>query len=157
MKQTNKQRSEQSIRKTNKSEEDSMSNDLISPENISKELLKSLFDAAFMNTSYASNGDLTVKETYSCSIRVSENKERIMLLDWFGFTRSSSRLQRLEAVNKVNSNWAYVSACVSDDTLGISYDIFIGGGVAGKDIVLAVKKFHAVLETVIAELADIVE
>lgn len=35
-----------------------MSNDLITPENLSKELLYSIFDAAFMEASWDSEGDL---------------------------------------------------------------------------------------------------
>ena len=129
-----------------------MSDEIITPENVSKEILKSLFDSAFMETSFDSEGDLRVKDDISCWVLPSANKERINLISNFSFTENSTRLERLEAANKLNTDWAIITAIVGlNDNLRFSYDIFIGGGVTGKDIVLATKRFLAIPRPAIAQ------
>jgi Putative bacterial sensory transduction regulator len=119
--------------------------DLINTENLSKEILKSLFDAAFMETSYDLEGDLRVKEGLSCWIFAGE--DRIKLLAMFGFKSHATRAQRLEFVNRVNREYIIVRATVRDqnDDLSVDHDFSIRGGVTPAMIVQSTKRFLSIL------------
>jgi hypothetical protein len=130
-----------------------MSDELITTENVSPNFLKTIFDAAFMESSIDGDGDLVVKDRCNCVLLVSENKDRITLYVRFGFKSSASRLERLECANKINTEWAIVRARVSDlnDLLVFQYDILIGPGLSKKALVLAVKRFCGIPHTAVAE------
>jgi hypothetical protein len=130
-----------------------MTDELITPENLSKELLKSVLDAALMDTSYDDEGDIRVKENIGCWILPStERKDRIKLLALFGFEPGASQLQRLECVNKINNEYIVVKAIVGQkDTLRFEYDILVAGGITKKAFVLAVKRFCSIPRSAAAE------
>lgn len=119
--------------------------DLITLENLSKEILKSLFDAAFMETSYDSDGDLRVKDGLSCWVLPSE--DRIKLLAAFGFDARATRAQRLEFVNRVNREYIIVRASMGDrnDTLLFDHDISVRGGVMPAMVVQSTKRFLSII------------
>ena len=123
-----------------------MADEFITPENLSKELLKSTLDAALMDTSYDNDGDILVKETISVWILPNvERKDRIKLLSIFGFEAAASHLQRLECVNRINSEYIVVKAYLGPkDTLRFDYDILVSGGITKKAFVLAVKRFCSI-------------
>jgi hypothetical protein len=78
-----------------------MMDELITPENLSKELLKSVLDAALLDTSYDSEGDLKVKDRVNCFVFPNqERKDRVQLLALFGFKPETTELQRLQCANR---------------------------------------------------------
>ena len=119
--------------------------DLITPETLSKETLKSIFDAALLETSYDSDGDLRVRDDLRCW--VFPRDDRIRLAALFGFKSQASRLQRLEFVNRLNSNWIIVRATVGErnDNLWFDHDIPLRGGVPPITIVQATKRFLSII------------
>jgi hypothetical protein len=134
-----------------------MSEDLITQENSSKESLKSVLDAAFMETFYDDDGDLKVKEGVNCFVFL--EKDRIQLMAAFGFKPDASELLRLQAVNRINAEYIIVKAIVGkNDSLIFSWDIPIAGGISKKAFVLAVKRFCSIPYNAVADFAnDIVE
>ena len=81
-----------------------MTPDLITPENLTNELLKSILDAAYMETSYDSDGDVKVREDVTCFLVVeAKRKNKIRLLTNFGFKPEASELSRLQAVKSMRS------------------------------------------------------
>ena len=55
-----------------------MSNDLITPDNLSKELLQSIYDDAYMNVSFDNDGDLKVSDGgINCLVLPSDRSDRI--------------------------------------------------------------------------------
>lgn len=129
-----------------------MSNDLVTPENLSKQLLHSIFDAAYMETSWDSDGDLRVKDRVSCFVLPSEKGDRIRLIALFGFKEGTTQMQRLECANKINMEYIMARAAVGGhDSLQFHYDIYVDGGIPKKTIVLATKRFLSVPPEAIAE------
>jgi len=122
-----------------------MSDDLVTPDNLSKELLKSLFDSAFLETSWDDEGDLRVKDRIRCFALPSENKDRIRLLAIFGFKDGATPAQRLECVNNINREYIMVRAAIgSNGVLRFDHDIYVKGGVTKKNVVLATKRFLSI-------------
>ena len=129
-----------------------MSEELIPPENLSKELLKDVFDAAFMDASFDEDGDLKVKDQVTWYVCPSEKRDRIRLLAQFAFEPSTSELERLECANHINDEYTIVRASVGkNDRLRSSYDIPTAGGVTKKALVLTLKRFCSVPQEAVRE------
>jgi hypothetical protein len=130
-----------------------MTDELITPENLSKELLKSTLDAALMDTSYDNEGDICVKEGIRCwVIPNAKFKDRIKLITIFGFEPGASQAQRLECANKINREYIVVKAYVgTNDSLVFEYDILVAGGITKKAFVLGVKRFCSIPRTAAVE------
>jgi putative sensory transduction regulator len=130
-----------------------MTDELITPENLSKEMIKATLDAAMMDTSYDSDGDILVKDIINVWVLPNaERKDRIKLLSIFGFEPGASRLDRLECVNKINSEYIVVKAFVGQkDTIRFDYDILVAGGITKKAFILALKRFCSIPRPAAAE------
>ncbi len=109
-----------------------------------------------METSYDKDGDIKVKDRVSCFVLLpSEKKDKIKLLVQFGFKPGSSELHRLQAVNRINSDYIIVKATVRDnDTLQMEWDILLDGGITKKAFVLAIKRFCSIPHDAVADCAD---
>jgi hypothetical protein len=118
-----------------------MSEQLVTPDNLSKELLESAFDSAFMDTSFDDDGDLRVCDGgIRCYVLV--RKDRIRLMSLFGSEEGASREDLLEFANRVNDEYVVIRASVTaKGTVCFDYDILVTGGVTTKAIVLATKRF----------------
>lgn len=129
-----------------------MTEELITPDNVSKQLLKSILDDALFETSYDADGDIRVEEDLSFWVLPSKEQGRIKLLANFGFLPDCPREDRLEAVNKINRQYIVVKASVADnDILRFEYDILIAGGITRKAFLLAVKRFSSIPKVAILE------
>lgn len=137
-----------------------MTDELITPDNLSKELLKSVLDAAYMDTSYDRDGDLVVKERLMCFVFPGKDrKDSVRLLVLFTFEPETSELKRLQAVNKINQEYLVVKAFVSTENhLHFTWDIPIEGGITKKAFVMAVKRFCSIPHDAVEDCAkDVVE
>ncbi len=136
-----------------------MAEDLVTTENVSKEMLKDLFDAAYMTTSYDSDGDLRVKEEVNCWVLLSSAKDRIQLMSLFTFTDESTPLQRLECVNKINREFIVVRAAATPGgNLSFTHDILIGSGILKRTLISSIKRFCKIPHQAVSEFGmDIVK
>ena len=131
-----------------------MTEELITPDNLSKELMKSVLDAAFMDTSYDNDGDLMVKDGLNCYIFTSKNKDRVRLLTQFGFKPEASELLWLQAVNRINREYVIVKAILNkNNSLQFAWDIPIAGGITKKAFILAVKRFCSIPHDAVSDCA----
>jgi len=136
-----------------------MSDELITVDNVSKDLLKSLFDAAFMEVTFDKDGDLLVTDRVKCFVLISKDLRRIQLMTLFGFKPEATNLQRYECVNKINKDYVMVRAVVgANDTLFFTYDLLLDGGISKRAFVLQVKRFCSIPHTAVSDYgADIVK
>ncbi|MDZ7268380.1 MAG: YbjN domain-containing protein [candidate division KSB1 bacterium] len=127
-----------------------MPNDLVTPENLSTELLKSMFDAAFMETSIDEDGDLQVRDGIGCYVFAREDRIRLMTL--FRSKEGASRQELLEFANRVNDEYVIVRVTISNKgTVSFDYDIPVKGGITKQAVVLATKRFLSIPINAIAE------
>jgi hypothetical protein len=122
-----------------------MAEELITQDNLSKELLKSVLDAAYMDAVIDADGDLVVKDE-GCYILINKATDRIGLITgWFAFEPSASEFQKLEFVNRINNGYVMVRAVVrKDGNLQFCFDISVAGGITKKAFVIAVKRFCSI-------------
>lgn len=124
-----------------------MPDEMITPENLSKELLKSVLEAAYLDVSYDKDGDIRVKDKVTCFVFPNEKwKDRVTLCAIFGFKAHATPAQRLECANRINSEYAILRAVVGkNDTLRFTYDVLLeGGGISRKAFVLVLKRFCSI-------------
>lgn len=136
-----------------------MTTELLAPETLSMDILKSIFDAAYMDTEVNANGHLHVSEGGAgCFMLLADTKDRIQLLSVFGFQPGSSMTRRLECVNKINTDYIVVKATAgAHNMLIFQFDICISGGITPKNLVLTTKRFMSIPSQVIqAVCSDIV-
>lgn len=136
-----------------------MSDDLITPENVSKDLLKSIFDAALLDVSFDSDGDILVKEKCKCFVMPNAEQKRIRVMTFFGFKASASDAAKYACINDINSNYVMVRAALQNKTrLAFTYDLSLEGGVTKKAVVAMVKRFCSIPHAAVSDYGkEIVE
>ena len=128
-----------------------MQEELITTDNISQELLKSVFDAAFMDPTVDGDGDILIKDDVKVYVRLGDKKDRIRFICQFGFTEDSSPLARLQCVNLINTEYIMARAHVTDTTLIFNYDLLVSGGLSKKALVMALKRFASIPRDAVAD------
>jgi hypothetical protein len=119
--------------------------DHITPDNVSKEQLLEILEAAMMDVELDSDGDIKVKDAVNCFIFVSQNKTTIQLFSQFGWSPDASKQQCYEYVNELNRKYFLVKATVRDNNgLGFEYDVSLRGGVSPRNFVQTVKRFCSI-------------
>ena len=144
---------------TNPKENTQMQDDLITSENLTPELLKAMFDAAFMEAKLDDDGEVIVHDEVRVRVKVNmDRKDRIRFLTAFGFKSGSQPLARLQCVNQINAEYIMVCASAEEDLLFFRYDLMVAGGVTKKAVVMAVKRFASIpREAVLHHGKEIVE
>lgn len=129
-----------------------MSDDLLSAETLTQAVLKSVLDAAFMETIIDGDGDLLVREQINCYLLLGEKKDRITFLARFGFKPEATQQQRLEIVNNINKDFLMVRAVAAEnDILRFTYDLIVPGEISRKTFVLTLKRFCSVPQIAVRE------
>lgn len=129
----------------------SMTEELITADNVSKELLKSIFEAAFMDVSLDKDGDIVLKEGITMFVFPNKEKNLIKLVASFGLKPTASLLAKLECINKINKDYIMVSAFIVDDSLRCTYDFSLKGGLLTKAFVPQVKFFAQIVRSAVSD------
>ncbi len=121
--------------------------DMITTENVSKELVQAIFEAAFIDTEIDSDGDLIVKPTrFNCWIFVPDSKNFVRLFTGFRMNDDASQEAKLEFTNKVNDMYILVRAFLTR-TGRVQFDYYlpIGEGLHPKTLILTARRFMDVV------------
>ncbi len=134
-----------------------MSADLVTPENVSVELLNGVF-AAYMETAFDEDGDLLVKGDCQVYVTIVPDKSSIRLMTIFRIREDCSQEARLAAVNDINRDYRMISAhCSDNDKLIFSYYFMLAGGVTRNALVRGAKLFDSIpRQAIYAHAEDLV-
>lgn len=129
------------------------SSELVTPETVSLESLRDLFDAAMMDATLdEDNGSIRLKEDIMCRVSLHESKERIGLIAFYGIKEDAQRIDRLELVNRINDQFLMIRACIEDDgDLCFDYTIVLKGGVTRKQIAHSARNFIKLVPKAVSE------
>jgi hypothetical protein len=124
-----------------------MSDELLLPEEANSATLKQLFDNAYMENSVDSDGDVRIKDRYSCFLRPDPDGRLIALCAIFGANAGAQLGAKLEFVNRVNDQVKLIRASVmSDGRYFFDYYLPVDGGITKKAVVLATRRFLSTIE-----------
>ena len=119
-----------------------MADEIVTGENLSQDMLKQLFEDAYMDTTVDTDGDIIVKDGYKCFLRADPQGHWIRAYSIFRDSEEASQLDKLEFVNHVNDELVIIRASVaSNGALVFEHYIPVEGGITKRAIVFAVKRF----------------
>jgi hypothetical protein len=129
-----------------------VSDELIHPEEVSSASLKQLFDEAYMETSIDSDGDVRIKDKYSCFLRPDADGKMVAVYAIFGVNESAQPAAKLEFVNRVNDQVKLIRASVmGDGRFFFDYYISVDGGITKRAVVMVVRRFLSCIEAAMAQ------
>jgi Putative bacterial sensory transduction regulator len=136
-----------------------MSDELITAEDLSRERLRAVLDAAAAPYALDDAGEILVHGECSAYLLPSAEKRKLRLVAQFRFLSATTSAQQLEAVNRINSDFILVRASVApQQRLRFDYDLSLEGGVTTAALLALVARFCAIPRAAIAEhAADLVE
>lgn len=131
-------------------------NDLVTPDNATIELIRDVYEAAFMDVSLDEERKvLRIREELLARAHLSESKERLQLVAIYGIKEDAQRIDRLELVNRINENYVLIRAGIDDDgDLWFDYCVVLKGGVTKKNIVQATRTFLMLVPKAVNELDE---
>jgi hypothetical protein len=121
----------------------STATELVTPDNVSIEVVRDIYEAAFMEVALDEERKvLTIREEILARVHLSDSKDRLQLYAGYGIKEDAQRIDRLELVNRINDKYALVRAAIDDDgDLYFDYTVLLKGGVTKKAIVQATRVF----------------
>jgi len=132
-----------------------MADEIVHPQDISKEMLHSLFTDAYMDASFDSDGDLMLEERYRLWVLPHPEGSQIRVMSLFRANPSSSLSDRIAFANSVNDDLVVIRAYVREDgSFGFDYYIPVEGGTTKRNIVMATKLFASLLDAVARKDVD---
>jgi hypothetical protein len=127
---------------------------IITPENVTKELLKAICDAAYMETSVDADGDVVVRDG---GIRgyliLSSHHRHIRIMAQFSVTEGANKFEVLEFLNRVNDEYVLVRCALINNGKGVRFDHYVclPGGVRPANLVQTIKRFLSIPPDAIKE------
>ncbi len=132
-----------------------MADDILKPEDVNSAVLKEMFDDAYMETSIDTDGDVKIKEKYSCYLRPDPDGRLVAVYAIFGAQDGAAGQAKLDYVNRVNDKVKLIRASVmGDGRYFFDYYIPVDGGITKKGVVLAVRRFLSCIEAAMSEDSD---
>jgi hypothetical protein len=127
-----------------------MSEELISDENISKELLKEIFEGAYYDVSVDEKGDMTIKDSYSAFADVSKNRKLITFSAYFNRDLQAEPDDIKDYLHHVNYQLLAIRVSKLERSFFYEYTFNIQGGVTRKNIVYSFKTFMIALQAALS-------
>lgn len=122
---------------------------------LSNEVLKSIFDAAFLEAQIDEDGDLFVKDTYKVWVHGMPEKDCFEFKCYIGIGEGHSRQQLLECCNNFNCSYLGLKVWTvpDNDGLGFAYQVLMKGGgrIEGKEIIRLFRYFQEVVRDSLAD------
>jgi hypothetical protein len=120
-----------------------MATELVTPDNATIEMIRDIYEAAMMDASLdEEKKQIRIKEEVVAKAFLSESKERLQLVAYYGIKEDAQRIDRLELVNRINENYVFIRAGIDDDgDLWFDYTILLKGGITKKAVVQATRVF----------------
>jgi hypothetical protein len=123
--------------------------ELLYPESITKEALRDLFVAAYMDASLDEDGDVLVKESYRSYLVPASDSTWIRLYSPFKGSEATME-DKIAWANRINRDMIIVRTYVNENG-GFIFEEYLGveGGITKRALVLATRRFHRMLESAV--------
>lgn len=111
--------------------------DIVSKDNLSKDLIKTIFENAYMDIKIKENGDLVLTDSWPIYIDIDQQKRFLTFSVYWPVVDSASDADKFTLMNTLSKDILCISSYFSDkeNLLSIKYDFWIEGGVTVKNII----------------------
>ncbi len=127
-----------------------MEEKLISSENLSTQVIKSLFDNAFIDTGFDKE-DLFIKERWRTWVYVDKGNRYFSLNLYFTANQSAKMADRIEYATRINDEFILVKVIPEQNVITFRTYVWVEGGVTPKNIIHVYKAFIMVIEQALEE------
>ena len=118
------------------------SDDVVYPEQITRDSLYDLFASAYFNVNRDSDDDVYLKDMYTIWVFPQQEGNQVRLMAQFKGNAEAPRETKLEYANAINDGYRLVRAYIDrDGDIGFDYFLVTEGGTTRRNIVLAVRRF----------------
>lgn len=120
-----------------------MAADLVTPDTVTIEDIRDVYEQAYLDAVLDEDKrQIRLREEVLARVFLSESRERLQLVAYYGIKDDAQRVDRLELVNRINENYVLIRAGIDDDgDLWFDYCVLLKGGVTKKAIVQATRVF----------------
>ena len=116
---------------------------------LSDDVLKSIFDAAFIDTELDEDGDLFVTDDMRVLVEGLPDQDCFQFTAFFRITKTHPREKLLEACNSFNESYLGLKASIMDGNEVITFNYAVlmkgGGKIEAKEIIRLLKYFQDVV------------
>lgn len=131
-----------------------VSGELVSSNNLTSDLLFSIFDDALMKPVWDKCGDVRLSE-HGCYVLPTQDKELIRFRVNTMFLDVATQTKRLECANNITMNYLMLRAtAMQDGALRLEHDICVAGGITKENLVATAKRFVPAPMAAIKEFAS---
>ncbi len=131
-----------------------MAADLVTPDNVSVELLNGIF-APYMETAFDDDGNLLLNGDCQVYVTIIPDKSSIRMTTIFRIKEDCGQEARLAAANRINSDYVMLKAhCSDNDKLIFTYYFMLAGGITRNALVRGAKLFDSIPREAIYEHAE---
>ncbi len=131
--------------------------ELVTEANVSRDLMKAMYDAAKVPASVDGGGNL-VLALPEVKVFVLPGKDSVRLLATYDFAPRASWQERLDLANRINDGYLMARASLPEvrpGTLAVDYYVMLGAGISRATMVALTKRFgEVVVEAIAAEDTD---
>lgn len=116
---------------------------LISNTNVSKDLVKSVFEGAYSDIKTDEKGDLIVNDSWPIYIDIDDQKRYVTFSVYWQVNDTATVEDKLELLNTLSSGILCISSHFDEagKTIAIKYDMWVEGGITYKNLISAEKIF----------------
>jgi hypothetical protein len=116
---------------------------LISNTNISKDLIKSIFEGAYSDIKINEKGDMIVNDSWPIYIDLDDQKRYVTFSVYWQVNDTATDEKKLELLNTLSSGILCISSHFDETgkTIAIKYDLWVEGGITYKNLIAAEKIF----------------
>lgn len=142
-------RSETGINDSLEHRREIMTEQLITSDEVSIELLKKLFEDAYFETSIDKDGDLMIKGRYRCYVELPDSRRFIRFYAIFKPSDQASHSALINYANRINMELIVLRMYATEKSIGFDQYVWLEGGVTKKNVVMAFKIFNDLVQDAI--------
>jgi hypothetical protein len=121
--------------------------ELVTEANLSRDLLKAMYDAARVPASVDGGGNLVVTLP-EVKVFVLPGKDSVRLMASYDFAPRATRQERLDLANRINDDYIMARASLPEarpGTLAVDYYVMLGAGMSRASLVAITRRFGEVV------------
>ena len=128
-----------------------MKDEIISPENVTRDLLMAYFDKAYFKTSLDDKGSFFIQDKFRVYIDISKKKTNITFGVYFTLKEGHLSSEASDYANTINKELLQLKAISGEKTITIEHDMWIEGGALVKNIVASYRSFVSQVSAAISK------
>lgn len=118
-----------------------MPDEIITPENVTRDLLMGYFEKAYFETKLDDKGSLFIQDKYRVFVDINNKNRCVTFGVYFNLKEGCLFGDVLEYANTINKELLQIKAIAGEKVLTIEHDLWIEGGAIVKNMIASYRSF----------------